>query len=127
MLDVHYFSSSAPEKLQIYADDPDYPEAARQKKMGAASFVILRYHGDKIDDAKILVSTNSPELDAELVKIVSDRLLFDMKADPQSQSVTRIFPVMFMPSFASSPKQLAAQRSQAQSAASSPAQSAPAP
>ncbi len=127
MLDVNYVYTYAPEKLQIYAGDPDYPEAARAKSMGAAGIIEIRYHSDKIDDAKIVVSTNSPELDAAMIRLVSDRLLDDMRADPKPESAIQNFALMFMPGFVESPKQRAARASQAQAATSPPASSAPAP
>ena len=120
MLNVNYIYTWAPERLQIYADDSDYPEAARARSMGAAGVVDIRYHGDQIDDAKVVVSTNSPELDAAMTRVVSDRLLADLRTKPQPGSATQAFPMMFMPSFVASPKQQAAQKSQAQAAATPP-------
>ena len=78
--------------------------------MGAAGIVQIRYHHDQIDDTKVMVSTNSPELDAAMIKVISDRLLADMRQSPTPGPMLRRFPVMFMPGFVASPKQLAAQR-----------------
>ena len=125
MLNVNYVYTWAPVRLQIYADDPDYPDAARAKSMGAAGVVQIRYHDNQIDDAKVIVSTNVPELDAAMIRVVSDRLLADMRADPKPRSALQNFALMFMPAFVSSPRQLAAQRSQAQAGAQTTAQSAP--
>ncbi len=119
MLNVNYIYTSAPEKLQIYADDPVYPDAARARSMGAAGVVNIRYHGDKIDDAKVVVSTGSPELDAAMIKVASDRLLADMQADPKPEPAIVDLPLMFMPAFVASPKPQAA-RTQQNAAATSP-------
>jgi hypothetical protein len=113
MLNVNYIYTWAPEKLQIYANDPAYPEAARAKSMGAAGIVEIRFHRDQIDDAKIIVSTNSPELDAAMIRVASDRLLTEIRADPKPQFNDQNFPLMFMPAFVASPAQQAAQKSQA--------------
>src|SRR5262249_14108641 len=99
------------------ADDPDYPQAARARSMGAAGTVELHYDHDKIGDAKAVISAGSPELDAAMIRIVSDRLLADMRANSQPGSATRNFPVMFMPSFVTRPAQQGARKSQAQAAA----------
>mgnify|MGYP001014926197 CR=1 FL=1 len=116
MLSVTYVDTWAPEQLQIYADDPEYPEAARAKSMGAAGVVEINYDRDEINSTRIMVSTNSPELDDAMIKIVSNRLLAEMRAKPRPGTVTQDFPLMFMPSFAASPAQHRAR----QAAASGP-------
>ena len=120
MLNVNYIYTWAPERLQIYADDPAYPDAARARSMGASGIVEIHYHRDQIDDTKILISTNSPELDAAMIKVLSDRLLADLRASPQPGSASQSFPIMFMPAFVTSPAQQAAQRLHAQTAAPTP-------
>jgi len=123
MLSVNYIYTWASERLQIYANDPEYPDAARAKGMGAAGVVQVQFHRDVIDGTKLLVGTNSPDLDAAMIKVVSDRLLAELRAKPVSQVFifTTNFAIMFMPSFVSPPKQ-GGQVSPIQSAASSPEQ-----
>lgn len=116
MVAVTYVYTWAPDALQIYADDPEYPEAARAKSMGAAGVVEINYDRDKVRSSKIMVSTNSPELDDAMIKVASNRLLAVMRANAGSGDVTEDFPIMFMPSFAASPAQQRAR----QAAASGP-------
>jgi TonB family protein len=108
IVSVTYVYTWAPEQLQIYADDPEYPDAARAKGMGAAGVVEISYDRDEINSSKIMVSTNSPELDDAMIKVVSNRLLAEMRVRPRSGFVTQDFPIMFMPTFVASPKQQAA-------------------
>lgn len=117
MLTVNYISTTAPDELQIYVDDPAYPDAARARSMGAAGVVNIRYHGDKIDDTKVAISAGSPELDAAMIKVASDRLLADVRADPKPYSNIVNLSVMFMPAFVTSPAQQTAQRLHAEAAA----------
>ncbi len=111
-LTVNYVYTWAAPQLQIYADDPGYPEAARQRSMGAAAVIQLRSHRDEIEASQILISSGSPELDERMIKIVTDRVLADIKANPQSAAESRFdakaYPVMLMPSYVASPQQLAA-------------------
>ena len=121
MLNVNYIYTSAPEKLQIYADDPAYPEAARAKSMGAAGIVAVSFHGDKIDDAKVVVSTNAPELDAAMIKDGVGPTAGRHEGRSQARVRHQNFPVMFMPGFVASPRQQAARTQQSATATSPPA------
>jgi len=114
IVSVTYVYTWAPESLQIYADDPEYPEAARAKSMGAAGVVEINYDRDKIKSSRIMVSTNSPELDEAMIKIVSNRLRPVMRANAGSGDVTEDLPLMFMPSFAASPAQQRARQAAVQ-------------
>lgn len=114
-LTVDYVYTWAAPQLQIYADDPNYPEAARQRTMGAAGIVEIVFRGDTLFDSKILVSSGSPDLDARMIKLVAAQPLPEIKTD-YYRFVTQAVPVMFMPSFAASPAQQRAR----QAAASGP-------
>jgi len=61
-----------------------------------------------------MVSTNSPELDEAMIKIVSNRLRPVMRANAGSGDVTEDLPLMFMPSFAASPAQQRARQAAVQ-------------
>ena len=124
MLNVNYVYTWAPEKLQIYADDPAYPPAARALSMGAAGVVEVQFHHDVLDDTKVLVGAKSPELDAAMISVVSERLLAELRIKPAPGfATTSDFAVMFMPTFVVSPKQQASNKPQAQAETSTPAQS----
>lgn len=122
MLNVNYIYTEAPEKFQIYADDLLYPEVARARSMGAQGMVEVRYDHDKIGDAKAVMSAGSPELDAAMIRVVSDRLRDELRANPQPSGIyiTQVLPVMFMPAFVTSPAQRTAQRLHEQAAAPQP-------
>lgn len=119
-LDVEYVYTWAAPQLQIYADDPLYPDAARQRIMGVPGIVEVTYRGDEIYGTKILVSGNSPELDERMIKLVTDQVLPEIKTNARRGFVTQAVPVMFMPPSVVSPKQQAA--AAFQSAAAMPAQ-----
>lgn len=108
MMTLNYVYTWARPELQIYAGDADYPAAVRQRTMGISGIVNVRFRRDEIDDVKVLAGTNSPDLDAEIVKVASDRLLAILKASPLSVPTSQIYAVMFMPAFVASPKQQAA-------------------
>lgn len=113
-LTVDYVYTWAAPQLQIYADDPNYLDAARQRTMGAAGIVEITFRGDELYSSKILVSSNSPDLDARMIKLVTDQVTPELKANNRRGFVTQAVPVMFMPAFVASPKQQAAQQAAAQ-------------
>lgn len=120
MLTVNYIYTWAPDNLQIYADDLLYPEAARARSMGAAGMVKLRYDHGKMDDAKVAISAGSPELDAAMIRVVTDRMADEIRANSLPVSITQDLPVMFMPAFVTSPAQQTLQRLHAQAATPPP-------
>ena len=80
--------------------------------MGAAGMVDIRYDHDQIGDAKVAMSADSPELDAAMIRVISDRLRDELRASPQPSGshIIQAVPVMFMPAFVASPEQRTAQR-----------------
>jgi len=108
-LEMDYVYSVAPPDLQIYADDPRYPAAAHERKMGGAGSISLRYKSpDRLIDSKVLLSTGSPALDESMVKIVWDILLPALKTRTMEDSETTLFNVMFMPDFIPPPRRQSA-------------------
>lgn len=101
---VDYIATVAPKELLIYADDPRYPAAAHERKMGAMGAVALLYRAD-ISAAKALVGTGSDVLDAAMAKIATDVMRPIIQAHPATWDSNVIVHVTFAPDFIPSPRQ----------------------
>jgi TonB family protein len=88
----------APWYLQIYANDPRYPGAARGTPLGAWGTVRVNVSetGD-MSDPRIQTSAGSSELDNSMMKAVMDLPTTPSIKDGKPQSAPAIFDVMFMP------------------------------
>lgn len=63
-----YFTMGGPRSVEVYLDDPDYPEQARAERIGGSGSIQIRVSDGKVIEAKVERSSGSAEMDAAMMQ-----------------------------------------------------------